>query len=49
VRANIQHRNEAMGAHMRPRLRSTSSNGLHYSWDWGQLHLVQLNLYPGGR
>jgi len=21
----------------------------HYSWDWGPLHLVQLNLFPGGR
>jgi hypothetical protein len=27
---------------------SLSSNALHYSWDWGPLHLVHLNLYPGG-
>jgi cytolysin (calcineurin-like family phosphatase) len=24
-----------------------SDNGLHYSWDWGGVHFVQLNLYPG--
>ncbi len=24
-----------------------SNNGLHYSWDWDRVHLVQLNLYPG--
>ncbi len=24
-----------------------SENGLHYSWDWGTVHFVQLNLYPG--
>lgn len=23
-----------------------SYNGLHYSWDWDDVHLVQLNLYP---
>ena len=22
-------------------------HGYHHSWDWGPLHLVQLNLYPG--
>lgn len=22
-------------------------HGYHYSWDWGRLHLVQLNLFPG--
>ncbi|CAG9464553.1 unnamed protein product [Pedinophyceae sp. YPF-701] len=25
----------------------TSRNGLHYSWDWGPIHFVMLNLYPG--
>jgi len=25
----------------------TSRNGLHYSWDWGGVHFVNLNLYPG--
>jgi cytolysin (calcineurin-like family phosphatase) len=24
-----------------------STNGLHYSWDWDDVHFVQLNLYPG--
>ena len=23
-----------------------SENGLHYSWDWDDVHLVQLNFYP---
>jgi cytolysin (calcineurin-like family phosphatase) len=23
-----------------------SDNGLHYSWDWDDVHFVQLNLYP---
>ena len=26
-----------------------SSNGLHYSWDWDDVHFVQLNLYPANR
>ena len=25
-----------------------SANGLHYSWDWNQVHFVNLNYYPGG-
>lgn len=25
---------------------SVSENGLHYSWDWDDVHFVQLNLYP---
>jgi cytolysin (calcineurin-like family phosphatase) len=28
-------------------LAGISSNGLHYSWDWGPVHCVQLNLFPG--
>jgi hypothetical protein len=24
-------------------------NNYHYSWDWGQLHLVNLNLFPGNQ
>ena len=28
---------------------SLSDNGLHYSWDWEEVHLVQLNLYPADR
>jgi len=42
VRANLKSRNR-----LRPGLRSISADGLHYSWDWGQVHFVQLNLYPG--
>ncbi len=26
-----------------------SANGLHYAWDWDDVHLVQLNLYPADR
>lgn len=26
-----------------------SENGLHYSWDWGDVHFVQLNLYPADK
>lgn len=26
-----------------------SENGLHYSWNWGGVHFVQLNLYPGNK
>ena len=25
-----------------------SSNGYHYSWDWDDVHLINLNIYPGG-
>jgi len=26
-----------------------SENGLHYCWNWGDVHFVQLNLYPGNK
>jgi hypothetical protein len=26
-----------------------SKDGLHYSWDWGTVHFVQVNLYPADR
>ena len=29
------------------RISSLSADGLHSSWDWGPVHLVMLNLYPG--
>jgi hypothetical protein len=32
---------------IRPAVKNVSSNGLHYSWDWDQVHFVQLNLFPG--
>lgn len=28
---------------------NVSENGLHYSWDWDDVHFVQLNLYPADR
>lgn len=28
---------------------NVSENGLHYSWDWGGVHFVQLNIYPADR
>lgn len=28
------------------RITNLSENGLHYSWDWGGVHFVQMNLYP---
>ncbi|MBC7363297.1 MAG: metallophosphoesterase [Candidatus Aminicenantes bacterium] len=42
VRNNLQKRNK-----LRPSIRSLSADGLHYSWDWGKVHFVHLNLYPG--
>ena len=31
----------------RPAVVNISENGLHYSWDWDDVHFVQLNEYPG--
>jgi len=31
----------------RPGLTGTSSNGLHYSWDWGPVHFVNLGIVVG--
>ncbi|KAG1667449.1 hypothetical protein FOA52_012204 [Chlamydomonas sp. UWO 241] len=45
VRVNMGRRNQRRL--LSGRLASLSDNRLHYSWDWGPLHLVQLNLYPG--
>lgn len=42
VRANLRSRNR-----LRPGVRSISADGQHYSWDWGKVHFVHLNLYPG--
>lgn len=30
-------------------LTNLSENGLHYSWDWDDVHFVQLNLYPADK
>ncbi len=42
VRDGIRERNR-----QRPGLAMVSANGLHYSWDWDHVHLVQLNLFGG--
>ncbi|MCX5675303.1 MAG: glycoside hydrolase family 127 protein [Planctomycetota bacterium] len=31
------------------RLANLAENGLHYSWDWDDVHFVQLNLYPADK
>ena len=31
----------------RPGVTSRSGNGLHYSWDWGPLHLINLGIFVG--
>lgn len=31
----------------RPGISNLSENGLHYSWDWGPLHLVNLGMFVG--
>ena len=28
---------------------NVSENGLHYSWDWDDVHFLQLNIYPADR
>jgi len=30
-------------------IRAVSENGLHYSWDWDDVHFVQLGIYPANR
>ena len=42
TRAGIKERNAR-----RSGLTSVSPDGHHYSWDWDQVHLVQLNLFGG--
>jgi len=31
----------------RPQVQHRSPNGLHYSWDWGPLHLISLGIFVG--
>ncbi len=31
----------------RPGIRNRSANGLHYSWDWGPLHCINLGMFVG--
>ena len=47
LQAELKKRNEARKK--KGRITGLSENGLHYSWDWGPVHFVQLNLYPGDR
>ncbi len=42
VRRRIIRRNKE-----RPAVVNVSKNGLHYSWDWDDVHFVQLNEYAG--
>ena len=32
----------------RPGLKNVSQNGLHYSWDWGSIHFINLGIVVGG-
>ncbi|MEX1010504.1 MAG: metallophosphoesterase [Balneolaceae bacterium] len=41
VRSGIRERNTN-----RPGVTNISENGLHYSWSWDDLHIVNLNSYP---
>lgn len=47
VQAQLQARNAARLK--AGRISSVSENGLHYSWDWGDVHFVQANLYPADK
>jgi len=31
----------------RPGISNISKNGFHYSWDWDDVHFINLNMYPG--
>ena len=46
-RAELKKRNAVRKA--RGWLAGLSDNGLHYSWDWDDVHFVQLNIYPADR
>lgn len=41
-RQEIRKRNQ-----IRKSITEVSDNGLHYSWDWDHVHLVNTNLFPG--
>ncbi|HSU67117.1 MAG TPA: metallophosphoesterase, partial [Tepidisphaeraceae bacterium] len=45
--AHLKARNQSRLSH--GRISNLSSNGLHYSWDWDDVHFVQLNIYPADR
>jgi cytolysin (calcineurin-like family phosphatase) len=45
--AQLKERNRARLS--RKLIGHVSENGLHYSWDWDDVHFVQLNIYPADR
>ncbi len=45
--AQLKKRNEARTA--KGLISNVSPNGLHYSWDWDDVHFVQLNIYPANK
>lgn len=45
VRAGVRARNVQRQARLL--VDRVSADGLHYSWTWGGIHFVHLNLYPG--
>jgi cytolysin (calcineurin-like family phosphatase) len=47
VQAELKKRN--LARKRKGLLTNLSENGLHYSWDWDDVHFVQLNLYPADR
>lgn len=44
VLTGIYYRNQARATPVK-----LSSNGMHYSWDWEDVHFIQLNLFPGNK
>jgi cytolysin (calcineurin-like family phosphatase) len=45
--AHLKERNQARLRDKR--ISNVSENGLHYSWDWDDVHFVHLNIYPADR
>ncbi len=45
--ARLKRRNQARKA--RGLISHVSNNGLHYSWDWDDVHFVSLGIYPADR
>jgi cytolysin (calcineurin-like family phosphatase) len=45
--ANLQRRNRIRKA--KGLISAVSENGLHYSWDWDDVHFVSLGIYPADR
>jgi cytolysin (calcineurin-like family phosphatase) len=45
--ANLKQRNAVRK--QKGLISNVSPNGLHYSWDWDDVHFVQLNIYPADK